>query len=67
MQLYCIRFNRTYFDGDSTEHKFFLYDKTKLDAVKRFCTITGYKRDCIISVHVVSQRKKENKTNGIDG
>lgn len=54
MRFYCIRFNRTYFDGDSTEHKFFLYDKTKLDAVKRFCTITGYKRDCIISVHVVS-------------
>lgn len=54
MRFYCIRFNRTYFDGDSAEHKFFLYAKTRLEAVKRFCTITGYKRDCIISVHVVS-------------
>lgn len=54
MRFYCIRFNRTYFDGDSAEQKFFVYAETKLKAVKRFCTITGYKSDCIISVHVVS-------------
>lgn len=54
MRLYCIRFNRTYFDGDSAEQKFFLYAKTRLEAVKRFCITTGYKSDCIISVHVVS-------------
>lgn len=54
MQFYCIRFNRTYFDGDSAEHKFFLYAKTRLEAVKRFCTTTGYKSACIISVNMVS-------------
>lgn len=54
MRFYCIRFNRAYFDGDSAEQRFFLYAKTRLEAVKRFCTTTGYKSDCIISVHVVS-------------
>lgn len=58
MGFYCIRFSRTYFDGDSAEHKFFLYAKTRLDAVKMFCATTGYKSACIISVHVVSQRKE---------
>lgn len=54
MRFYCIRFTRTYFGGGSTEHNFFLYAKTRLEAVKMFCTTTGYKSDCIISVHVVS-------------
>lgn len=54
MKLYCIRFTRTYPDCNHVEHKFFLYAKTRLEAVKRFCMVTGYKSACIISVHVVS-------------
>lgn len=54
MHFYCIRFNRTYIDDGSAEHRFFVYAETKLKAVKRFCTTTGYKSACIISVHVVS-------------
>ena len=66
MRFYCIRFNRTYFDGDSAEHKFFLYAKTRLDAVKTFCATTGYKSACIISVHVIIGKEGEQR-NGIDG
>lgn len=53
MFFYCITFMRIY-DDDNTEHKFFCYAKTKQEAVKRFCVITGYKKACVISVHVVS-------------
>jgi hypothetical protein len=54
MHFYCIRFNRTYIGNGSTEHRFFVYAETRLEAVKRFRATTGYKSDCIISVHVVS-------------
>ena len=54
MKFYCIRFTRTYPDCNHAEHKFFLYAKTRLEAVKRFCMVTGYKSACIVSVHVVS-------------
>lgn len=67
MKFYCICFTRTYPYCNHARHKFFVYAKTRLEAVKRFCMVTGYKSDCIISVHVVSREKKENKINGIDG
>lgn len=53
MWFYCIRYQRKYVDGGSIEHEFFVYAKTRAEAIKRFCATTGYKSDCIISVHVI--------------
>lgn len=53
MHFYCIKFMRMTED-DNTEHNFFVYARTKVEAKKRFCVTTGYKSACIISVHVVS-------------
>lgn len=53
MKFYCITFKREYIDGGSAEQRFFVYAKTKIEAVKRFCTTTGNRRTCIISVYLV--------------
>lgn len=54
MKYYCIDFMRQT-DDDNTEHKFFVYAKSILDAEKRFCEVTGYKSYCIISIHRMEQ------------
>lgn len=50
MKFYCIKFMRM-FEDDNTEHDFFVYAKTKVEAKKRFCVTTGYKSVCIISIY----------------
>lgn len=52
MKLYCIHFYRMY-DDDNVEREFFVYAKTKLEAVRRFCNTTGYKKSCIVFVNTV--------------
>lgn len=54
MHLYCIKFMRQTEDNN-TEHNFFIYDKTKVSARKRFCVVTGYKSSCIVSVSIINE------------
>lgn len=53
MKLYCIYFRREYKPEGNMEHRFFVYAKTKTQAIKRFCVTTGYKKACIISIHII--------------
>lgn len=50
MKLYCIYFRREYKPEGNMEHRFFVYAKTKTQAIKRFCVTTGYKSSCIVSI-----------------
>lgn len=53
MNLYCVTFYKVYPDKEKTEHKFFVYEKTKQKAVQRFCLSTGYRKTNVLSVHIV--------------
>lgn len=52
MKFYCITFYRTV-DKERTKHKYFVYATSKLKAVQRFCSTTGYKDTCIISIYIM--------------
>lgn len=52
MKLYCILFVRRY-EKEKEYCNFFIYAKTRLQAERKFCIVTGYKNACIISVHVI--------------
>lgn len=52
MNLYCIVFMRQTED-DNTEHNFFCYALSEKEAKERFCVTTGYKKACIISIHII--------------
>lgn len=42
-------------DDDNTEHKFFVYALTKVEARKRFRITTGYSISCIISINQMGE------------
>lgn len=54
MNFYVIRFYRQYKDDD-VEHNFFVYALTQTEAIKRFCSTTGYARSVITNVERISQ------------
>lgn len=49
MNFYKIAFFRQYED-DNVQCSFFVYAKTKQEAVKRFCLTTGYNKCTIVSI-----------------
>lgn len=49
-----IRFYRQYED-DNVEHNFFVYALTQAEAIKRFCSTTGYAKSVITNIERISQ------------
>lgn len=54
MNFYVIRFYRQYED-DNVEHNFFAYALTQEEAIKRFCSTTGYAKSAITNIERISQ------------
>nr|DAR66938.1 MAG TPA: hypothetical protein [Caudoviricetes sp.] len=54
MNFYVIRFYRQYED-DNVEHNFFAYALTQEEAIKRFCSTTGYAKSVITNIERISQ------------
>lgn len=53
MNFYVIRFYRQYED-DNVEHNFFVYAQTETEAIKRFCSTTGYAECTITKIKRIS-------------
>lgn len=53
MNFYVIKFYRQYED-DNVEHNFFVYALTYTEAVKRFCSTTGYPKSVITKIERIS-------------
>lgn len=52
MKLFCIEYLRETKDG-KTMSKFFVYDKTRINAFLRFLITTGYNKRCVIKMYEI--------------